>query len=190
MAIRAVGAMLLVVVSFSVPVVAQKDKAKGKEEFPVNDKVVAFAKKSIGEKVGNGECWTLANDALKSAGGKSSSAYRDTPNEGDYVWGELVYGREVKNGKPVESGNAKLKVVPGDIIQFRDAKFAGQRADGGTYSMTAVHHTAIVVNAAPDGKVIAILHQNWNGYKTVAEAILTLTDLQQGWVKVYRPAKE
>ena len=190
MTTRVVGVVLFVVVSLNAPVTAQTDKAKGKETFPVNEKVVAFAKKSLGEKVGNGECWTLANDALKSAGGKSSPAYRDTPNEGDYVWGELVYGREVKNGKLIETGNAKLKVVPGDIVQFRGSRFAGPRADGGTYTMTAAHHTAIVVNTTPDGKVFAILHQNSNGNKTVAEAMLTLTDLKEGWVKIYRPAME
>ena len=189
MTIRVVGVVVLVVASVSVPVAGQNEKPKGKESYPVNEKVVAFAKKSIGEQVGDGECATLANEALKSAGGKSISAYKDSPNEGDYVWGELVYGREVKDGKLIESGNAKLKVVPGDIVQFRDAKFAGRRSGGGTYTMTASHHTAVVVNTTPNGKVLGILHQNSNGNKTVAEAILTLTDLQGGWIKIYRPAK-
>ena len=146
-----------------------------------NEKVVEYAKSQVGKQVGNGECWTLANEAMKSAGTKSSFNFTDTPNKGDYVWGTLTYGLD--GGK--ETGTLK-DVKPGDVVQFRDTKFSGKKGNG-TYTMTASHHTALVLKADKDAKTITIVHQNWSGKKTVAEATLALGDLKEGWIKVYRP---
>ena len=162
--------------------VAQKDK----DEF--NPKVLAFAKKSIGKQIGDGECATLAVEAMKEAGAKPLRDYKDSPKEGDYVWGELVYGLEIAPTLRTESTPVGTTVKPGDIIQFRDAKFSG-KAGGGTYSSEASHHTAVVVGASKDGKTLEVLQQNVNGKKTVAAATVKLNDLQSGWVKVYRPQK-
>lgn len=79
------------------------------------------------------------------------------------------------------------KVRPGDIIQYRDAKFSGRRPGGGTYSSSAQHHTAIVAAVASDGKVLSIYQQNTNGKRFVVEDRQVLTDLNAGWLKVYRP---
>lgn len=147
------------------------------------DKIVEYAKSQLGKQVGNGECWTLANEAMKTAGTKSSFNFTDTPNKGDYVWGTLSFGLEGKGAK--ETGALK-DVKPGDVMQFRDAKFSGRKGNG-TYTMTASHHTAVVLKADTTAKTITILHQNWNGKKTVAEETLTLGDLKDGWIKVYRP---
>ena len=68
-----------------------------------------------------------------------------------------------------------------------DDSIKGKRPGGGTYSMTTPHHTAVVAGASNDGKRVTVLHQNWNGNKTVAEATLNLADLQSGWIKIYRP---
>ncbi|MBN9521339.1 hypothetical protein J0H58_22930 [bacterium] len=168
---------------------AKKAKTKAKDALPaLNAAVLEFARKNLGEQVGDGECWTLANDALVAAGGKSSPAYRDHPAKGDSVWGVGVYGVTVKDGKATEDAtDGKLVPLPGDIVQFRDAKFAGARAGGGTYSMTAPHHTAVVAAASPDGKTLMVLHQNWAGKRTVGEATIKLNDLKEGWVRIYRP---
>src|SRR3954470_20102853 len=123
----AVGLAAVLVVGSADPAAAQKAAPKKKAEVPrVNEKVLDYAKKKLGEQVGNGECWTLANDAVLAAGGKSSPSYTDSPAAGDYVWGELVYGAAVKDGKLTEEG-AKKTIAPGDIVQYRDAKFAGAR---------------------------------------------------------------
>jgi hypothetical protein len=165
---------------------APPKKAKA-EAMPLNEKVLAFARSKVGEQLGNGECWTLANDAILSAGGRSSPAYRDFPDRGDHVWGDLVYAVTAKDGKLTDDTTAGKKMAPGDIVQFRDARFEGPRPGGGTYSMTAPHHTAVVAAVGADGKTLGILHQNWSGKKTVAEATTALRDLKGGWVRVYRP---
>jgi hypothetical protein len=168
---------------------AQQPKKKGKEQEeknPINEKIAEFAKKQLGQQVGNGECWTLANEAAKAAGAKSSPAYQDTPNKGDYVWGSLEYAVEVRDGKATETGSA-AKVRPGDVAQLRETKFAGRRPGGGTYTMSFSHHTAVVAAVSPDGKVVTVLHQNYAGKKTVTETTLNLNDVQGGWIKFYQP---
>lgn len=185
------GLALVLALGGGTPVAAQKKsvptkKAKA-ESLPLNEKVLAFAMSKLGEQVGNGECWTLANDAVLAAGGRSSPAYKDFPDRGDYVWGELVYGVTAKDGKQSDNPTAGKKMAPGDIVQFRDARFEGARPGGGTYSMTAPHHTAVVAAVGADGKTIGVLHQNWAGKKTVAEATFALRDMKGGCVRVYRP---
>jgi hypothetical protein len=179
---------VLLVAGLSAPAQqSKKGKAKAKEESnPINEKVVEFARAKLGEQVGNGECWTLAHEAVKSAGARSSPAYPDNPNKGDYVWGTLEYAAEARDGKTTETG-AAAKVRPGDVVQIRDAKFAGRRPTGGTYTMSFGHHTAIVQTVSPDGRTVGVLHQNYAGKKTVTETTLNLADLQGGWLRFYQP---
>lgn len=64
--------------------------------------VVKFCRSHLGRRVGNGECWTLAERALVAAGGRTplmSSMY--------------VFGEEV----------AAAEAAPGDILQFYEAEF-------------------------------------------------------------------
>lgn len=93
-----------------------------------------------------------------------------------------------KDGKQTEDATVGKKVVPGDVVQFRDARFPGPKP-GGTYSMTAPHHTAVVALVSPDGKTLGVLHQNFGGKRTVGDAIFALRDLKEGWVRVYRPQR-
>lgn len=159
---------------------------KNKEADALAAKVLTFARKNIGKQVGDGECAALAVEALKEAGAQSVGAFKDSPNPGDYVWGQLVYGLEMTPSLRTESTPIGTTVKPGDIIQFRDAKFAG-RTPGGTYSSTAPHHTAVIVSVTRDGKTFEVLQQNVNGKKTVGLATIRVNDLKEGWVKVYRP---
>jgi hypothetical protein len=148
----------------------------------LNDKIVAFARSSLGKKVGNGDCTTLALAALRDSGARVFSLRRA---DGDYVWGELI-----ESPKEARSG---------DILQFRDAVFKGkQRFSGGrwiSWHYEYHHHTAIVDAVKMDGKVLLILHQNVGGKdvteekkRTVQEGTLRMDSLQKGgWVRIYRP---
>lgn len=107
-------------------------------ETAVNQKVVAWAHSRLRQKVGRGECWDLAHQALRSAGARSSTS---TGRDDNYVW-----------GKPVQLE----RVVPGDVIQFRDWIVTTKTvtvvrfADGSGYHDSdevvarRPHHTAIV----------------------------------------------
>ena len=149
---------------------------------PLNASVVAFARSHVGEPVGDGICITLAVEALQAAG-----ARRFPLNDpaGEYVWGEPV--PDLKD------------VLPGDILQFRDAVFSGSRSARDnrreTWRDTYPHHTAIVGRSAQKGRLITIYHQNV-GVRgedpgqagKVREAILRMNSLQKGGqIRAYRP---
>jgi hypothetical protein len=114
---------------------------------PLNARVEAFARSNLGKTVGDGICITLAVEALEAAGARRAS-FRD-PN-GDFTWGDPV--PDFKD------------VLPGDILQFRDAVFRGKRSVGRSswksWHQEYPHHTAIVAKVEPGGKILTILHQN------------------------------
>jgi hypothetical protein len=144
------------------------------------EKIVAYCRLHKGEKVGDGECSSLADHALSETGGKGRT--KEEPNKGDYVWGEAVYVEAV----PTEAKGKRSDIKPGDIIQIRDAKFAGKNGNW-TYSKSFGHHTAVVVGVEAGGSTVHILHQNYNGKKVVMEDTLHLGDLKEGWLRFYRP---
>jgi hypothetical protein len=146
----------------------------------VNQKVVDFCKEHTGKQVGDGECYALAAAALTAAGAKLG--FKDDPGPGDAVWGAGVYTLEARDGRQVENRARGQSVQPGDIMQFRNTTFAGNN-----YSLSATQHTAIVVAAGTGGKELTVLHQNWNGKRTVQKNRFLLKDLKTGWVRIYRP---
>ena len=114
----------------------------------LGDQVLTFARRHIGNKVGSGECYDLADRALRNAGAKSAPDYGKITPTADYIW-----GREV----------GLADVQPGDIIQFRDYQFERrvERNDGSyeTKSQERPHHTAII-NSIGDNGAIIVLEQN------------------------------
>jgi hypothetical protein len=148
---------------------------------PLNHKVLEFARKRIGEKVADGQCISLAVEALRYAGAKR---YPFDPS-GDFVW-----------GRPVASFN---EVLPGDILQFRNAVFEGKRwitkRRWVSWHHEYAHHTAIVSEVREGGRVVAILHQNVGAHdaddatkQVVQEASIRPESLQAGGaVAIYRP---
>ena len=140
-----------------------------------------FARERIGEKVADGQCMSLAVEALRYAGAKR---YAFDPS-GDFVW-----------GRPVASFKAAL---PGDILQFRNAVFDGKRwitkRRWVSWHHEYPHHTAIVSEVREGGRVVAILHQNVGAHddadankQVVQEASIRPESLQAGGaVAIYRP---
>lgn len=125
--------------------------------------LVAFALEMKGKKVGDGECWTLADKAFTKAGIKR-------PGEDIRVWGRLVDWK-------------KEEVRPGDILELRAAKFSNGIASG-------PEHTAVVIEAGRRKGVMAVYHQNWGAPgKKVSQATFNLEDLEEGEAMVYRYEK-
>jgi hypothetical protein len=153
-----------------------------------NEKILKFCKDHVGEKVGDGECSSLADAALKHAAAKTG--FKDAPNEGDYVWGKLVCTVEMKDNSAKVIKVGKMSIQAGDVIQLRDVKFEGKSLRGnGTYNAAYPHHTAVVL-AVKKNNVITILEQNYNGQKIVSENAYRLTDLKAGWIRIYRPVSQ
>ncbi len=149
----------------------------------LNQKVLAFAKDNLGKKVGDGECATLAVQALREAKAKP---WFVSP-EGEYIWGKLVRTVTPKT-------NLGGEALPGDIVQFRDVTTAG-KIGGTTIEASYSLHTAIVAAVKDDGKVLELLHQNYGEVQAkdedrrkVQRSTLRFEDLKKGTIKIYRPA--
>ena len=154
----------------------------------INDKVVKFCKDHLGQKVGDGECSSLADAALRQAGAKLRTEFKDFPRQEDYVWGKLVYAVEIQNGSQKETNVPKMSIQPGDVIQFGDAKFAGKNLRGFENYLTIFpHHSAVVSDVKKADKVLTALEQNVYDKRIVMENQYRLTDLKTGWVRIYRP---
>jgi hypothetical protein len=164
----------------SVRLAAEIDRRAGGNAL--GKSVVAFCRSNLWQKVGDGQCASLAVEALKVAG--AAGMGRDHPGRGDYVWGKHVATIEATR-RGVDGMPSLAEVKPGDIIQFRGVRLAGRSANGGTYRMNADHHTAVVEHADAATGEIAVLHQNW-GRKVVRRDTLRLADLKSGWLRIYR----
>jgi hypothetical protein len=128
--------------------------------------VLAFAQGNMGKQVGNGECWTLADQALLAAGAKR-------PNTGGLGLNEF--------GKAVGGINPPASVMkPGDIIQFEGVKVVD-----GFSTNDFGHHTAIVQSV--QGTHVTMLNQNVNGQRFVQTTTIDFTKVTQGTYKVFEP---
>ena len=85
------------------------------EPSPTAKKIIAFAEQNIGKKIGDGQCWALANLAYRHAGIR---------HRGGNVWGRPIHWQTEG-------------VRPGDIIQFKNARYP--------YAYTYENHTAIIL---------------------------------------------
>jgi len=133
-----------------------------------NQLVVTFCERMLGKTVGNGECWTLANEVLKV-----SKAHTPRPPD------NYVFGQELQT---------VAAALPGDIMQFRAAKIGG--ATYGVPGQFDSQHTAIIRQVLGDGR-FEIMHQNWGAAgKTVSITTLDLNLLDSGKVTIYRPVQK
>ena len=174
----------------------------------INQKVVNWARAQSGKQVGKGECWDLADRALRQAGAQSSADLGPMDDDADYVWGD-----EISDLKDVQ---------PGDILQFRDfavtttveteTRYADGSSEASTTeeTFTRPHHTAVVSevksggllkvleqNVAPAGKKVQLHNLNTKDVapasketqKQKAKVIVTTTVAVSGTIWAYRPKK-
>ena len=110
----------------------------------IADRIVGFAKRQRGNRVGNGECFTFADHALSASGARSAGDFGSVTPDADYVWGSTVALNELQ---------------PGDVIQLRDYRYDREvevnNPDGSGSNNSDFqerpHHTVIVESV--DGKV-------------------------------------
>ena len=154
--------------------------------FTFGPSVLMYCQDSVGRKIGNGQCADLAAQALKNAGA-ALRAGADSPEEGDYIWGDLVAW--IKVGFFGARGVRELAhVEPGDIVQFHHTRFTGfDHTGAGIYRMEARHHTAVVESVDVSHATITVLHQNWNNHEIVRRQTLNIGGMTNGWLRFYHP---
>jgi hypothetical protein len=109
------------------------------------ERILSFARRNRGDRVGDGECFTLADRALRGAAAKSAADYGTVTADGDYVWGSAVNLSDLR---------------PGDIIQFRGYRYDREIVTETSSeviteqdSQERPHHTAIVQSVDGNGAV-------------------------------------
>ena len=115
------------------------------------DQIVSYARRRLSTRVGNGQCFTLVDGALRGAHAQSAADYGSVTPDADYTWGTPV---------------SLTDLQPGDVIQFRDYTFHSVVVtDTGSSVVTdeldgdRPHHTAIVSSVDGNGAV-TVLEQN------------------------------
>lgn len=144
-----------------------KSGSKSAPQQSLSDRVLAYARHRIGQVHGDGECFTLVDDALRNAGAKSAADFGKVGPDIDYVWGPAV---------------TRATLQPGDVIQMRDyhAEIATHtdNPDGSSESdeksEDRPHHTAIVESVGTGGTV-TVLEQNVPDGGPVTRSVLHLT---------------
>lgn len=133
----------------------------------VNQQVVGFVKSKINQRVGRGECWDLAAQALNSAGASWDGRYG--------------FGREVHADKEC--------IFPGDIVQFDGVKVRYQR---GTYfyEETMDKHTAVIYEVRGETSFVVAEQNTSGGGRKVTLNPLDLKSIVKGQCRLYRPIKE
>jgi hypothetical protein len=124
--------------------------------------IVAFGQNHLGQAVGDGECYDLADQALRHAHAKSAPDYGRVTEDADYVWGKPVMLRDAR---------------PGDIVQFQNFTLrttvigsdASQRWD----TSVRDHHTSIVERNL--GGTLVLLEQNVEPGLVVQRTTLPVT---------------
>ena len=133
----------------------------------LNQRIVDYVYKHMGQQVGNGECWTLAASAMEEAGAREPQGYD--------------FGHELSENEDWQ---------PGDIIQFTSCVFKQSLPGGGwqIFQAGSPNHTAVFLGRR-DGKVL-IGQQNVLGNKTVSTMLLDFKCLMSGKYKVFRAVAE
>jgi hypothetical protein len=134
------------------PGVVGLDATTGGASPSLAARVLAYARRQHGDRVGDGECFALADRALRSARARSASDFGSVEDDADYVWGTPVTLSDLH---------------PGDIIQMRnyqyDSEVTVDNPDGSgstrTWREERPHHTAVVETVNGNGSV-TVLEQN------------------------------
>jgi len=131
----------------------------------MNQQIVSFVESKMKKKVGDGECWALAAEALKLV---------------DASWnGKYVFGKEVQYDTDC--------IYPGDIIQFERVTLKYQKGNQ-IFTQKYPHHTSIIYKVNGVGDYV-LAHQNINGKKKVITGSLRIADIKKGKYTIYRPVK-
>ncbi|EKD11812.1 GMP synthase [Drepanopeziza brunnea f. sp. 'multigermtubi' MB_m1] len=151
-----------------------------------SDSIAAWCESKMGQQVGNGECWTLANEALKAVAQQCTSRGQEpcTASQ-ELVHGHILYTyRPAISLKPEPAGGILAAgVARGDIIQILSARF---ESPNGSFQVAGQpDHTAVITGVEPNG-VLRVVQQNTGGVKRVVTGNYNMSELTTGEVRIFR----
>ena len=133
----------------------------------LNKTVHAFVKSSLGKKLGRGECWDLAAQALNKAGAD---------------WdGQFGFGKKVD---PLREC-----IYPGDVIQYRNVRVQYRIGDT-FYGEEMDQHTSIVYEVKEKGSYVVAEQNTSRLGRKVGLSDLALDNVKKGKLQFFRPVKK
>lgn len=151
------------------------------EAQSIGDRMVTFLDGQVSSRVGGGDSSHMATEALRVAGGEfyPGDLGADYPGDGDSVWGTLVTVIRVTDGVWLDS-YPDIACQPGDVLQI-----------GGSAKFNDVSYpsrfTAVARTVNDKKRPSSVYRQNFNNVRSVTSATMDVTQLTQGWIRIYRP---
>lgn len=130
----------------------------------INANVRSFAAGRVGQQVGRGECFDLADRALRAAGARSAADYGEVTATADYVWGQSIQASQAMAGDIIQFRNYQMTIVT--ITVVRNADGSG-RTDQEEEVRSRPHHTGIV-DSTSSSEGMSVLEQNATGDRRVS----------------------
>lgn len=158
------------------------------------ERVAAWAETREGKVVGQGECWDLADHALKEVSAALVVESGGNPSAGlaeaiGISFGEVVYVNVDGN----VNWGPERRIRRGDVLQFVHSTFKSFYSDGSTTTSTAGNpttgHTAIVIEdwTGRGADPVRVLQANVGGSPLTRSGEFSLGNLVSGEVRAFRP---
>jgi hypothetical protein len=153
--------------------------------------IVKWCKSKVGTRVGDGECWSLADEALKSVAPQMLRQGLEPPmNSQGKVHGQCILTYSPADQVPTEGLLEMAKVKVGDIMQMEDGHFKSVRHHSvfnlrSEANVRLKHHTAVIVGV--QGDRMQVIEQNTAVDGMVSEGHFKLSDMQTGTIRFFRP---
>ncbi|GAO52032.1 hypothetical protein G7K_6120-t1 [Saitoella complicata NRRL Y-17804] len=148
--------------------------------------VVEWCQSRIGTQVSRGECWDVANEALKAVAAECPEAPCMT--SAGTVHGHPIY-ETTDRGEIWAADNV---IRPGDVLQFLTAQFEVREGSGRVVMRStagAPDHTSVVTRYDPNTGICEVLEQNVGGVRKVQKGTVHLRSRVAGEVRAYRPIR-
>lgn len=161
------------------PALTQVQLAQASAQF--GEGIARYAESVRGQQVGDGECWTLAQQAITHSCGGAAMLPQG------YTHGAVVYHAHGGAPAPLAYND---RIMRGDIVQFTSGRFDTRNAQGMIIKQSYLgspNHTSIVTAVSDDNRAIDVLHQNVGGIRRVQPDKHNLDELTAGEIKIFRP---
>ena len=131
-----------------------------KGQLSLAQKVHAFASGRIGKQVGRGDCYDLADQALKHAEAKSAPNFGKITKKANYIWGKEIKLIDAQSGDILQFRNHKIKIITVKKTKRTFLKGGWDEEENRTVKkFKRGHHTAIVAQNKGNG-VFVIFEQH------------------------------
>lgn len=157
--------------------------------------VLEWCMARLGKRVGDGECWSLAYEALQAkANALKRNGFEPVMVSQGRIHGYCIFERSRSSAGSISEDLQAAGVAGGDILEMTEARFCVQSDLGPAGKVRAgrimaSQHTAVITGV--DGTAIKVLEQNTErAHGKVCLGSYDLKGMESGVIQIYRPVRE